>query len=93
MANDYQLKDPANVEDFTRDWSAYLVPREDTIATSTWTATPDGITIDSDTHDDTTATVWLAGGTAGVTYDVVNTITTADGRTKERTTFVRVEEQ
>ena len=81
-------KDPSDVADYQIDWSALL--ETDTIATSTWTA-PVGFTINSNTFTDTTATVWLAGGTAGV-HLITNRITTAGARTFERSVTMTVGE-
>lgn len=86
------LKDPAAVLDYELDWSTWLATVSDTIATSTWTADT-GITVDDESNTTTTATVWLSGGTAGVTYSLVNRITTAGGRTDERTITVAVRER
>lgn len=80
--NDSFTKDPDEVLDYVRDWSAVL--DDDTIATSTWT--PDtGITVDSSSNTTTTATVWVSCGTLGQTYGVRNRITTAGGRTYDKT--------
>lgn len=86
-------KDPDEVVDFVRDWSPGLAPG-DAIASSTW-AVPAGITkleqaprVSS--HDDTTTTVWLSGGSAGTTYECVNRVQTTGGRTYERTLRVAV---
>lgn len=81
------LKDPAAVLDYGLDWSEWL-PDGDTIAASTWTV-PTGLTVDSDTFNDVHTTVWLSGGTAGQVYQVVNQITTAEGRTDERTLVIQ----
>lgn len=79
---DVFLKDPDEVLDYVRDWSALL--GADTISTSTWT--PDsGITVNSSSNTTTTATVWLSGGTLGTTYGVRNRIVTAGGRTHDFT--------
>ena len=43
------------------------------------------------TNTTTTATVWLSGGTADTSYNIVNTIVTAGGRTEERTLTIAVE--
>lgn len=84
---DVFLQDPDETKDYERDWSTEL--GADTIATSTWT--PDtGITVDSDSHDTTTATVWISGGTDGTNYDVLNTVTTAGGRTLEHSLQFRI---
>ena len=72
-----------------------------TISASSWTV-PTGITADSDNTDavsiagvsygiNTVATVVLSGGTAGYVYDLLNRITTSDGRTLDKTICIRVE--
>lgn len=78
-------KDPQDVSDYLIDWSDLL--DGDTIATSLWTV-PTGITKDSDTNTTTSTKIWLSGGTGGVFYACVNKITTAGGRTLERTFIV-----
>lgn len=83
-------KDPQAVLDYGFDWSAWL--DSDTIATSGWIV-PDGLTEVSESNTTTTTTVWLSGGTASTTYRVVNTITTAGGRTDERSLLIRVSER
>lgn len=78
-------KDPDATLDYQRDWSAWLAAADDdTIVTSTWIV-PDGLTKTDEANTATTATVWLSGGTAGLSYDVVNRIVTAQGRTDDRT--------
>jgi hypothetical protein len=84
------MKDPSAVLDYQTNWATWL--GVDTILTSTWTV-PTGITKDSDTNTTTTCTIWLSGGTAGVYYDLVNHITTAGGRTEERTITIMVEQR
>jgi hypothetical protein len=81
-------KDPDATLDYKRNWGPWLADADDdTIVTSTWIV-PDGLTKDSESNDTTTATVWLSGGTAGLSYDVVNRITTAQGRTDDRTLII-----
>jgi len=77
---DQFTKDPSEVKDFAIDWSEAL--EGDTIATSTWLL-PSGVTESSATNTTTLATIFLAGGTAGSSYVIVNQITTAAGRTLE----------
>lgn len=84
------VKDPSAILDYAIDWSTWL--GSDTIATSTWSASA-GITINSNTNTTTRATVWLSGGTAGNTYQLTNTITTAGGRTDQRTIAVEVKDR
>lgn len=81
------MKDPDAVLDYQVDWSSWL--DTDTISTSAWTV-PSGITKDSDTNTDTTATIWLSGGVDGADYDLINHITTANGREDDRTIKVQV---
>ena len=81
-------KDPADILDYQIDWSAAL--GEDTIASSVWTA-PAGYTVNSSSFTTTTTTVWLAGGLAGVNK-ITNRITTAGGRTIERSVTQTVAE-
>jgi len=80
-------KDPEEYYDFSIDWSDRL--GTDTIAASIWVL-PSGITTDQDQFTDTVATVWIDGGTHGVTYEVVNKITTTAGRRLERTALLPV---
>lgn len=82
-----QIKDPAEVMDYSLDWSNYL--GSDTIASGSATVGA-GITKDSETHSGTTSTIWLSGGTNGVAYSVAVTITTVAGRTWKRTFTVTV---
>jgi len=80
-------KDVDAILDYQIDWSDWL--GSDTIATSTWTI-PSGITQDSATNTNTTATVWLSGGTAGTAYTLTNRITTAAGRTQDQSIVILV---
>jgi len=84
-------KDPDAVLDYTRSWADWLADGE-TISTSTWIA-ESGITVDSDTNDTTTATVWLSGGTAGEDYELTNRITTSASRTDDRTFRIQVRQR
>lgn len=70
-------KDPYALLPYVVDWSLWLVTG-DTIATSTWIV-PSGLTVVLTTHTSTSATVWLSGGTAGLTYACINQIVTAGG--------------
>jgi hypothetical protein len=54
-----------------------LLDDGETIATSDWTIVLGvGLTIDSQSNTTTTTTVWVSDGTAGVTYQLLNRITT-----------------
>jgi len=80
-------KDPSANLDYVVDWTSWL--GADTIATSTWTVTT-GATLGSTSYTTTTATAWLTGGTAGRTYTLTNQITTAGGRTDQRSFLIHV---
>jgi hypothetical protein len=90
MTTKVYLKDPAAVLDYQIDWSSWL--GVDTITSSSWTAST-GLTVDSDSNTTTTATVWVSGGTAGTTYQLTNRITTAGGRTDERTISISCQDR
>jgi hypothetical protein len=86
-------KDPNARLDFAVSWTDWL--GTDTISTSTWTADA-GITIESTpapSLDGAKTVVWLSGGTAGQSYQVTNRITTAAGRTDDRSLWIRVRER
>ena len=83
-------KDPDEVLDYTIDWEARL--DGDTIATSAWTL-PSGLSSSTDSNDDTTTTVRLAGGTAETKYTIKNRITTTDGRTMDESAEIFVRER
>ena len=82
-------KDPVAVLDYQFDWAAWLATDGDTIASHTITA-DSGITVDSSSATVDTVTVWLSGGSEGVTYTVDCEITTAAGRTDSRKMSVTV---
>jgi hypothetical protein len=87
MSRFSSLKDPGSKLDYQIDWSLWL--ESDTIAASEWTL-PAGLQDYGDSFTDATATQWLAGGTVGAVYSIVNRITTAGGRIAERTIEVRM---
>lgn len=80
-------KDPNATLDYEIDWAAWL--DGDTISTSTWIV-PSGITDGTKSNTSTTTTIWLSGGAAGERYRITNRITTAGGRTDDRSITVRV---
>ena len=79
-------KDPDSVLDYATDWSRLLDTGE-TIATSTW-ITDGEFTIAADSNTDTTATVWLSGGTIGNTGLLTNRVVTSAGRTIDRSFYL-----
>lgn len=79
-------KDPEEVLDFDVDWSKALAG--DIITSSVWTV-PDGLIGGAEEFDDTSTTIWLSGGEAGVDYQLLNHITTAAGREREQTCVLK----
>lgn len=76
-------KDPDAVLDYTFDWTAYLLPMLDTIATATWLPeTP--LVVVSQSNTTNTATVFVSGGVEDTTLVLTCRITTAGGRTDDR---------
>jgi len=86
------VKDPDSVEDFSRDWTAYLSDDSDTISTSTWSVASGSVVIDSSSNTTTKANVWLSGDPGSVS-EVRNRIVTAQGRTRDWTMRVYGKEQ
>lgn len=83
-------KDPSATLDYIVDWDADDWLGTDTITgTPVWTV-PSGIVKDSQSNTTTTATAWISGGSHGSDYDVACKITTAGGRTDERTIRLQV---
>lgn len=85
------VKDPDAVLDYQIDWSSWLATGE-TISSSDWVVQT-GITENSASNTTTTATIWLSGGAAGVTYTVTNRIVTTASRTNDRSLYITVREQ
>jgi hypothetical protein len=84
------IKDPDEKLDFGFDWVKRLAG--DTIASSEWEV-PTGITESSSpapTHDESTTTIWLEGGTSNGDYILTNRITTTGGRTLEAALLLAV---
>lgn len=82
------IKDPDATIDFSVDWTDWL--GTDTIVTSTWTV-PTGLTSVTETNTTKIATIFLSGGTTGSSYEIINRITTAEGRTDDRTLLIVVQ--
>lgn len=91
--NKSSYKDPNAVLDYVFDWEAWL-GESDTIVSAEVEA-DDGLVVDSSSvaADGKSVTVWLSGGTAGASYDVVCHVVTADGREEDRTWQFRVKER
>jgi len=79
-------KDPEANLDYAIDWSEWL--GEDILIDSQWVV-EEGLSLGSDSHTDTIATVWISGGTHQSRYEATNTIITAGGRIDERTIRIK----
>jgi hypothetical protein len=96
----FKLKDPDAILDYGFNWQAEEDPyleQGDSIATSTWSvAAPDNnLTIGSSSIDttQTITIVWISAGTLGVVYTLTNQITTAAGRTDNRSMFIEIKQR
>lgn len=102
-------KDPAEVLDYSRDWdrstengsagTGWLAVGE-TISASSWaieTKAGDSAPLQQTTPSPSITggktTVWLSGGTAGLSYRVTNHITTSQGRQGERSFVLDIKEK
>jgi hypothetical protein len=91
VAVDYN-QDPDSILDYEFAWAAKL--NGDTIATSAFIF-EDGLAEASSSNTDTTTTVFInaAGGGLGGIYRVTNRITTAGGRTMDKTIRILISEE
>lgn len=83
-------KDPSEVLDYTIRYNKLL--KDDTITNSTW-STDLGITTVDSTNTTVSATIWLSGGVVDTRYEITNTITTTQGRTYQRSFYIRCEDK
>jgi hypothetical protein len=84
-------KDPQAVLDYRWDWADWMAVN-DSITTHLVTVTG-GIVLGTHSHDTNSVTAWLSGGTAGTTATATCRITTTQGRTDDRTIWLRVKER
>lgn len=80
-------KDPSATLDYTVDWSEWL--GTDQITDAAWTV-PTGLKIVKSTFNATTVTIWLSGGTVGISYAVTCEISTDQGRIDSRELIINV---
>lgn len=74
---------PASKLDYGFDWNLWLAVGE-TIVTSVWLVDA-GLTQSSEDNVSGVTSVFVAGGVAGTSYKLKNTITTSSGRIDSRT--------
>jgi hypothetical protein len=78
--NVLNLKFAEDILDYGFDWNAFLAGL-DTIATSSVSATPTGLTITNIEIDDNIVTVLIGSGVVGTVYNVVCEVVTVGGLT------------
>ena len=81
------IKGPAATLDYSFDWSPYL--GTDTITASSWTV-PAGITGSNQAFTTTGTSIRLTGGSIGVEYVVVNSVTMLSGQVDQRAFTIRI---
>ena len=83
-------KDPDSTIDYEFKWGAFL--DGDTIDASVFLL-PDGLTQVSSSLTDSTARIFVSGGTCGCVCRITNRITTAGGRVHDKTIKIAIREQ
>lgn len=91
MSIDLFYQDPSATLDYPVAWDTHFP--SDPLTGSTWLASPSGIVIESDSHDDGSSTIWLSGGIPDVRYALTNHVTTQSGREDEHTIYVLIKDQ
>ncbi len=86
-----KVKDPDATLDYEFDWSDWLTPLADTIASVEFVLS-DGLTSVSESHTTTTATIFVSGGVEDETETVTCRITTnsTPPRIDDRTLFLKI---
>ena len=76
--------------DYTINWDDGYLGTGENVINSVWTIKPTGLTVESTSLADKTTSIILSGGTHGVPYKVLNTITTNNtpARTDERVLYL-----
>lgn len=95
MSNFAANHDPQSTLDYTIDWASLLdvTSPQDTISTSNWRVEGDSsMTVGSTGQDGTKTSAFVSGGTVGEIAKLINTVTTAGGRTYERTIYLTVKQ-
>lgn len=94
------FKDPNAVLDYTWDWTAWLASASDptdTIVSKVLSVVSpaEGVVVDSSAIVGASkmVTAWISGGNAGKTVQVTCRITTAGGRTDDRSIYLKIRER
>jgi hypothetical protein len=84
------IKDPQAVIDYTIRWTGWL--GDDTIASSSWIV-PAGIVNTSESNNTVDTIIWVASGTVGQVYEIINRIITAGGQQNDQTISILIREK
>lgn len=91
MASSRILKDPDEVRPIPINWRASL-SKSDAIVTSVWTVTPSGqLVLSSETKGQLSTVALASAGDVGITYEVMNRITSQLGFVLEKTIPIRIQ--
>ena len=85
-------KDPNSIIDYGCDWTDWLAQGE-VISTSTWLTTPTGLTQVTTVKENFVTSVFLSGGTAGITYTLTNRIVTSQSRTEDASMYIKCQQK
>jgi hypothetical protein len=87
MSEAVKIQDPLEVLDYSLDWTIWLAG--DTIAASSWVITPAGPTLSGQAQTGAATVCLVAAVTLAGVYRLTNTVTTAQGRTSDRSLTIR----
>lgn len=88
MALTWPAKDPDEVLDYEIDWTKRL--DGDTITSEDFIVAEGDVVVDSSTSTDSTATVWLSGGTLDEQCLITCRVVTAGGRTMDQSMKLKI---
>jgi hypothetical protein len=83
------IHDPNAVLDYAVDWASWL-PDGDSITSHSLAVESGDVVKDSDGIAGAVVTAWISGGTNGTDATVRYRVTTAQGRTDDRTIYLKV---
>lgn len=82
------VKDPAATLDYTVDFTEWLDAMSDSIASHTVTVS--GVVLENSVVNAKAVVMWISGGTVGTPASATTRVTTAGGRTDERTIYFKI---
>jgi hypothetical protein len=81
------IKHPSAKLDYKIDWETWL--DGDTLVTSEWDV-PEGVSMEGESNDTLTTTVWISGGIDTLNYSLINRVTTTLGRLENKELIIKV---